>query len=265
MAAKTKSATRPKGWKRAAYILRTCNDDLTSYGGFQWSEAGLVEAPDWRSDDRCGRGLHGFLNGEGDGGLANFADDAKWIVAEIEAGWVDLSGKVKFPRAFVVHCGDRLSASEFLTAVGLKGAFVGGTATAGYRGTATAGYRREAPRPLATEAPRPPGTEAPRPPGTEAPRPPGTEAPRPPGTEAPRPPGREAPRPLATEAPRPLATEARFSSAIGTRVRVVTGSSPATLAKTGLNRTRLTASAPESWWRHERRSPPPSAPRQPSG
>jgi hypothetical protein len=141
MAAKTKSATRPKGWKRAAYILRTCNDDLTSYGGFQWSEAGLVEAPDWRSDDRCGRGLHGFLNGEGDGGLANFADDAKWIVAEIEAGWVDLSGKVKFPRAFVVHCGDRLSASEFLTAVGLKGAFVGGTATAGYRGTATAGYR----------------------------------------------------------------------------------------------------------------------------
>lgn len=27
--------------------LRTCNPDGTSHGGFEWPEAGWVEAPDW--------------------------------------------------------------------------------------------------------------------------------------------------------------------------------------------------------------------------
>ena len=126
-------------FKRAAYILRTCNAAMQSHGGFQWPDSGMVESPDWAPTEECGAGLHGFLNGEGDSGLCSWDDTAKWIVAEIEAGWIDLGGKVKFPRAKVVHVGDRHSASVFLASKGVKGAIVGGTATAGDRGTATAG------------------------------------------------------------------------------------------------------------------------------
>jgi len=139
MASRRKS--RPKGWKRAAYILRTCDADGVSHNGFKWPEAGLVEALDWKPTNECGNGLHGFLNGEGDGALARFDSDARWIIAEIEDGWIELNGKVKFPRAFVVHCGDRLSATRFIAEAGCSGAIVGGTATAGNYGTATAGYR----------------------------------------------------------------------------------------------------------------------------
>jgi hypothetical protein len=138
---KTKRAkAAAPAFTRKAYILRTCNADLTSYGGFQWAASGIVSAPDWKATKDCGNGLHGFLNGEGDGGLASFEPDAKWLVAEIEE-WIDLRGKVKFPRANVVHCGDRLSACQFLVDAGISGAIVGGTATAGDSGTATAGDR----------------------------------------------------------------------------------------------------------------------------
>ena len=123
-----------------AYILRTCAADMSSYGGFIWPTEGYVAAPDWRDTRECGFGLHGFLMGEGDGSLASWDPDAKWIVAGINE-WVELDGKVKAPEAWVVHCGDRLSAVEYIKALGATGAIVGGTATAGDRGTATAGDR----------------------------------------------------------------------------------------------------------------------------
>ena len=122
------------------YILRTCASDMSSWGGFVWPAEGHIAAPDWKADDCCGHGLHGFLWGEGDGGLADWSLDAKWLVAGVNE-WVDLTGKVKAPEAWVVHCGDRASATAFIQALGAKGAIVGGTATAGDSGTATAGYR----------------------------------------------------------------------------------------------------------------------------
>ena len=131
-----KTKRQPKTFK--AYILRTCDEDMSSFGGFVWPESGHVAAPDWSDVKVCGQGLHGFLWGEGDGGLASFEPDAKWIVAGINE-WVDLGGKVKFPEAWVVHCGDRMSATEFIRQMGARGAVVGGTATAGDGGTATAG------------------------------------------------------------------------------------------------------------------------------
>ena len=42
-------------------VLRTCNSELKSYGGFQWKEKGIVEAPDFKATKECGNGLHGFL------------------------------------------------------------------------------------------------------------------------------------------------------------------------------------------------------------
>jgi hypothetical protein len=123
-------------------ILRTCAADMTSYNGFVWPESGPVEAPDWNDGAHCGNGLHGFLWGEGDAGLANWSDDAKWLVVEVEKSTtVDLDGKVKFPRGDVVYCGTRFDATAYLYDHGGRGyAIIGGTATAGNRGTATAGY-----------------------------------------------------------------------------------------------------------------------------
>ena len=125
--------------KGRALILRTCNADMTSYEGFKWPESGHVEAPDWEATDDCRNGLHGFLWGEGNSALADWSPAARWIVAEVSE-WIDLNGKVKFPSANVIFCGDRKSATDFLRANGATGAVIGAFSTAGYRGTATAGY-----------------------------------------------------------------------------------------------------------------------------
>ena len=120
-------------------ILRTCNADMTGYGGFVWPESGRVEAPDWKPEKCCGNGLHGLLWGEGDGALLNWADNAKWLVAEVNGDVIDLGGKVKFPAANVIFCGSRLDATEFIRNAGAKGAVVGATVTGGYGATVTGG------------------------------------------------------------------------------------------------------------------------------
>lgn len=122
-----------------AYILRTCDADMRSYGDFRWPTEGIVEAPDWSPEVVCGKGLHGFLWGEGNGQLANWSDDAKWIVAGIEE-WVDLEGKVKFPRAEVLFVGSRFEATELIRSLGARGAVIGGTVIGGYGSTVTGGY-----------------------------------------------------------------------------------------------------------------------------
>jgi hypothetical protein len=168
MKAKRKAASAKPASKKSkgetVLVLRTCNADLTSHGGFQWpSEIGAtVSAPDWKKTDDCGNGLHGWLYGQGDHGASNSIGnvDAKWIVVEVPlASVVMLGGKCKFPSCVVRHIGDKESATAYLIAneprakdVAVIGATiiagagqtaaVGGlgTATAGDRGTATAGY-----------------------------------------------------------------------------------------------------------------------------
>ncbi len=128
------------------YVLRTCNADLTSHGGFQWPEKGAVNCPDWNPTPCCGNGLHGLLWGEGNGCLLDWSEEARWLVVRVladEIVKIDNGEKVKFPRGEVVFCGERREATDFLAGkVGAQiRAIVGATATAGDRGTATAGDR----------------------------------------------------------------------------------------------------------------------------
>ncbi len=135
-------------------MLRTCTRQsdgrLTSYDGFEWPALGPVECPDadplyplrhWDPTPKCGNGLHGFLRGCGDGGLASWGEDAVWMVVEVLASdVVCLDGKVKVPRGRVLHAGKREDALALMRNLGhLDDGHIGGTATAGDWGTATAG------------------------------------------------------------------------------------------------------------------------------
>ena len=137
-----------KKTEKTVLVLRTCSANMTSHGGFKWPKRGPVSAPDWVDNFQCGNGLHGWLWGEGDGTLGHVdTPKAKWLVvrvlaSEVRHGAGHLIGKCKFPRGYVVHCGDRKSATEYIVRHGASGkAVIGSTVTAGYRGTATAGYR----------------------------------------------------------------------------------------------------------------------------
>jgi hypothetical protein len=139
-----KSPRKHKARTETVLVLRVCNADMSSRGGFTWPEIGHVEATDWKPTAECGNGLHGWLWGEGDHGAAKWAGDNKWLVVEVLAkDVVDLVGKVKFPAGEVVHCGDQQSATEYLRAhlppEKRDSKIIGGTATAGDSGTATAG------------------------------------------------------------------------------------------------------------------------------
>ena len=128
---------------RYAYVLRTCAADGTSHhGNFTWPKKGEVACPDWDPSPRCGGGLHGLLDGLGDGGLLDWSDDAIWQVVRVaRSEVVDIDGsKVKFPKGTVVVSGTRQEAVDYMVAKGLAGV-PASTVTAGYHGTATAGYR----------------------------------------------------------------------------------------------------------------------------
>ena len=89
-------------------VLRSSDRDRRAYGGFQYPESGMVEAPDWKPTKECGKGLHGLLWGLGDYSLYNWDEDAVWQVLEVlEADLICLGGKVKFPRAEIVCAGSR--------------------------------------------------------------------------------------------------------------------------------------------------------------
>ena len=94
------------------YGLRTSDADRRAYGGFQWPESGLVEAPDWKPEAVCGYGLHALLKGEGVSSLLNWTQDATWQLVGFDE-YVELSGKVKFPMCEVAT-GSRLAVTAAL-------------------------------------------------------------------------------------------------------------------------------------------------------
>ena len=68
------------------YILKTVKADGSAYGGFVWPiEVGAeVVAPDWDPTPDCGGGLHGLLNGVGNGGLLNLRNNPNCIVVPVQ-------------------------------------------------------------------------------------------------------------------------------------------------------------------------------------
>ena len=138
---KKKPITQKRCTKNTVLILRTCNADMTSYGGFKYPKRGYVEAPDWKPTYTCGNKLHGLLWGEGSGEYLSWTIDAKCLViranvADVLHGHGDFVDKCGFRCGSVVYCGDRFGATSYIQAHGGRGrSIVGGTATAGYRGT----------------------------------------------------------------------------------------------------------------------------------
>ena len=151
----SKDKTTPQAAPATSLVLRVCRPDMTAYGGFVWpSDVGAtVEAPDWRNDNDCGHGLHGWLYGQGDHGCVDHwaKAGAKWLVLEVETdSIVMLGGKCKFPRATVRFVGAKHDAAAYLIAhepraasVAVIGARIdvgdGGSAMAGALSTLTGG------------------------------------------------------------------------------------------------------------------------------
>ena len=129
--------------KETVLVLRTCKNDLTSFGGFQWKDSGIVECNPFVNDLKCGNGLHGFLWGEGDGDLANWTSDAKWLVVKVlKDDIVNLSGKVKFPKCIVVFCGNLKDATDYIIQNGAKGKrVIGAHVSSGKNETSITGDR----------------------------------------------------------------------------------------------------------------------------
>jgi hypothetical protein len=99
-------------------IVRTVNADMRGFGGFPWPAEGYVEAPEewnpvwgekrldwkggWNPAIKCGAGLHGLEEGEGDWGLLDWSADAKALIVETDrTQLVRVGAKVKFRSGIV--------------------------------------------------------------------------------------------------------------------------------------------------------------------
>ena len=96
-------------------ILRKCQKNGLSSNNFYYGNVGdIVTCPDWNPEPKCGNGLHGLLEGNGDWGLL-YGDD--WLV--IEANESDIvkidECKCKFHTGKILFRGskEQLANSEF--------------------------------------------------------------------------------------------------------------------------------------------------------
>lgn len=101
--------------EKYVYVLKTVDGKRKAYEKFGYPKSGMVVAPDWDPKPEHGNGLHGALWGEGVSRAFDWRKTAKWLVLKVlESTIVDLDGKVKFPEAEVVFCGERIPAIEYL-------------------------------------------------------------------------------------------------------------------------------------------------------
>ena len=129
-------------------ILRCCDKDGTSHGGFKWplKVGSVVEAPDWNPEPICGGGLHGWPWGIGMGGGKEPQFDGAWlVVGALPTDVVDLPGKCKARAVTVRFVGDWQSATAFILAgqiAWVQHAARGAASATGERGAASAtGWR----------------------------------------------------------------------------------------------------------------------------
>ena len=105
--------------KGTSLVLRACLPGGYSYQGFKWPLVigAKVAAPDWVEDNNCGRGLHGWLEGQGEISVSEYSlePNAVWLVLRVNtASIIHLGGKCKFPRATVVFVGELPAAAEYI-------------------------------------------------------------------------------------------------------------------------------------------------------
>ena len=127
--------------KTESLVLRACRADLTSRDGFSWKNK-HVKAPDWSSAPKCGGGLHGWLNGQGDPGVWEHQDDDKWLILAVKTSTiVNLGGKVKFPSARKLYVGSKVETVSLLASIFPGVPIMFANLTGGDRSTLTGGDR----------------------------------------------------------------------------------------------------------------------------
>jgi hypothetical protein len=132
-------------------VLRGNNEDNSSPHdpSFIYPKKGKVVAPKWDPAPECGRGLHGFAWGTGDGGLLNTGGIYQ-IISVDPKDIVNLGSKVKFKKGEVVLTTEnRDEAIQYLLDNGAKGlpvmfstntVGINSVNTGGYCSTNTGGY-----------------------------------------------------------------------------------------------------------------------------
>ena len=120
----------PKKYAGPILVLKTTKDGgvphwdgtASDKGGinrtaFRWPRSGVVEAPDWNSEPKCGGGLHGLEFGEGTWSLLSEDETGteEWRVILVQPeDFIRLSDgeniKIKMRRGEVVYCGNKAEA-----------------------------------------------------------------------------------------------------------------------------------------------------------
>lgn len=95
--------------------IRTCRDEMTSFNGYVWPRKGRAECRDWDPEPNYGNGLHALRDGQGNGSLLNWTDNAVWMVLtrDDDGQTVVVGGKVKAPWWDVEFSGSRRDAIEY--------------------------------------------------------------------------------------------------------------------------------------------------------
>ena len=97
------------------YIIRTVDNDYTSYNNFQWPKSGQVKADDFKPTSECGNGLHGLRIGQQKPGT--WYGDGIVLLLQVPASTIiDLedNDKCKFPECKIVMSGNMNEITNYL-------------------------------------------------------------------------------------------------------------------------------------------------------
>ncbi|WP_298303015.1 hypothetical protein [uncultured Erythrobacter sp.] len=119
----------------ARLMVRTCRNDLSSCGGFQYPRTGYVEAEDWELADVAEVGIWGYLDGKGNlkEGLGLYYPRL-WQVLTVLESEIEQPGTLgwRVPRARVDFTGDMQEVLDYLRGLNAYGRQVARNLELGY-------------------------------------------------------------------------------------------------------------------------------------